>query len=159
MNAVKRFIGSGFGSGYSPFAPGTVGSLVVILPVYFSVWVHPVYGPLTLAIIFSLLSLWSTKACVKAWGDDPGTMVIDEFAGQALVFIGASLTFTTSDWWFLLSAFGIFRFFDILKPFGINKIQSLKGGWGILTDDLLSGFYALICLKTLIFLFHEFFGG
>jgi phosphatidylglycerophosphatase A len=55
-----------------------------------------------------------------------------------------------------LLGFLLFRFFDILKPLGINKAQELKGAWGILTDDLLAGFYALISIKTLIFIWSNY---
>ena len=159
MSGFKRWIGAGFGSGLSPVAPGTAGSLLALIPAYFSIRIDPILGPLFLTVIFSLLSLWVTKACVEAWGEDPGKMVMDEFAGQTLVFISIPFSFTTNDWWIVLSAFLFFRFFDILKPFGINKLQELKSGWGILMDDILSGFYALICLKTLIFFVQNFTGS
>lgn len=159
MNAIKRFIGSGMGSGFSPIAPGTAGSFVALIPAYLIVWIDPIFGPIILTLFFSLLSLWVTKACVEAWGDDPGTMVMDEFAGQSLVFTGVPLVFSIEDWWVILAAFIFFRLFDILKPLGINNLQKLKNGWGILADDLLAGFYALICLKTLIFFVQKFSGS
>ncbi len=159
MDGFKKLVGAGFGSGYSPVAPGTAGSLAVLAPAYFSTLIDPIFGPLFLFIGFSLLSLWVTNACVAAWGEDPGRMVIDEFAGQSIVFIAFPATYSIDDWWLILAAFLFFRFFDILKPIGINKIQKLKNGWGILADDLLAGFYALICLKTLIFLVHKFLGS
>jgi phosphatidylglycerophosphatase A len=159
MSSLKRLIGAGLGSGFSPIAPGTAGSLLALVPAYFSLQFHPLFGPLTLTIFFSLLSLWVTKACVEAWGDDPGTMVIDEFAGQTLVFTAMPIVLITNDWWIILSAFVLFRLFDILKPLGINKIQELKNGWGILLDDVLAGFYALICLKSLIFIVQNFSGS
>lgn len=86
-------------------------------------------------------------------------MVIDEFAGQTLVFTAMPIVLITNDWWIILSAFVLFRLFDILKPLGINKIQELKNGWGILLDDVLAGFYALICLKSLIFIVQNFSGS
>lgn len=58
----------------------------------------------------------------------------------------------------LFTGFILFRFFDILKPLGIKRIQELKGGAGILADDLLAGLYALISLKTLIFFWPKIFG-
>lgn len=156
MSVLKRFIGTGFGSGYSPVAPGTIGSLAALIPIYFSSNIHPIFGPLALVIIFSILSLWTTTACVEKWGKDPGIMVIDEFAGQSLTFIGVSISLSVDELWIIITGFILFRFFDILKPLGINRLQKLENGWGILADDLLAGFYALICLKTLIFLIFEF---
>lgn len=152
MIGLKKLIGAGFGSGFSPVAPGTIGSFFALIPAYFVVWIHPLLAPIILSVIFSALSLWVANTCINAWGDDPGKMVMDEFAGQSLVFIGLPIHRSIEDWWLVLAAFIFFRLFDILKPMGINKLQQLKNGWGILLDDLLAGFYALICLKTLIFL-------
>lgn len=158
MNAFKRFIGAGFGSGFSPIAPGTLGSLVALIPVYFLLCWHPIWGPASIVMVASVLTYWVTPACEQAWGDDPSALVMDEFAGQALVFIGLKAGFSfTEDYLLLLLGFGLFRVFDILKPLGINQLQKFPGARGILLDDLLAGFYALICLKTLIFLFPDFF--
>lgn len=159
MKALKLFIGAGFGSGYAPVAPGTFGSLLALVPAYFSLAFHPIYGPLLCMIIFSLLCFWVGKTCSDVWGPDPGTLVMDEFAGQAIVFISFSATFDSRDWVWILVAFALFRFFDILKPLGINQIQKLKGNLGVLLDDILAGFYALLCLKTLIFLVNYFSGS
>ena len=153
MLGFKRLIGAGFGSGYSSKVPGTVGSLCALLPAYFFSWIHPTLGPMLLTLVFSSLSLWVANACINAWGKDPAKMVIDECAGQSVVFISIPFTFTFNDIWLIFVAFILFRFFDILKPLGINKLQRLKDGYGILMDDLLAGFYGLICLKTLIFFF------
>jgi phosphatidylglycerophosphatase A len=108
---------------------------------------------LLFVLITSLLSLWVTSACVEQWGEDPGKLVMDEWAGQALTFISISSTgVLDSDLMILGIGLILFRIFDILKPLGINKLQKYEGGAGILLDDLLAGLYALICLKTLIFI-------
>ncbi len=159
MKALKLFIGAGFGSGYAPVAPGTFGSLFALVPAYFSLSHHPIYGPIICLIVFSLLCFWVGKTCSNVWGPDPGKLVMDEFAGQAIVFISFSATFDSRDWVWILVAFALFRFFDILKPLGINQIQKLKGNWGVLLDDILAGFYALLCLKSLIFLVNYFSGS
>lgn len=158
MKRLALFIGAGLGTGYAPKAPGTVGSLAALLLGYATLYVHPIAGPIVFSLIACALSLWATAVCVEEWGPDPSRFVMDEFAGQAIVLI--SLPFTgalTTDSLLLLLAFILFRFFDILKPLGINQLQKLKGGWGILIDDLVAGFYALITLKTLIFLIRDFF--
>ena len=158
MNALKRFIGAGFGSGLSPVAPGTMGSLAALIPIYFSLFLHPLFGSLLIVVLGSLLTYYTTPACEAKWGEDPGSLVMDEFAGQAIVFISIPFSYTLGqDWLLLLIGFSLFRFFDILKPLGINRLQNLHGATGILLDDLLAGFYALICLKTLIFFFPDFF--
>lgn len=154
MKRLKLFIGAGFGSGYIPKAPGTMGSLLALVPIYFLIQSTNLYLIPLFVLITSLLSLWVSSACEEAWGEDPGTMVMDEWAGQALAFSGILFTENLPTNLILLFAgFVFFRFFDILKPLGIKKLQNLHGGLGILLDDLLAGFYALICLKTLIFTF------
>lgn len=153
MKKLKLFIGAGFGSGYSPKAPGTAGSLFTVLLMYFVLQVDATLGPIIFALLASVLTLWVSKTCEEEWGKDPGIVVIDEFAGQALVFVSISLSGNAmSDFLLLGLGFLLFRIFDIWKPLGINQVQKLGGGWGILLDDIIAGFYAFICLKTLIFL-------
>lgn len=159
MKSLKLFIGAGFGSGYSPIAPGTIGSLFAAVLMYFVLQVHPLYGTLIFLITSSVLTLWVSDVCELEWGKDPGKVVMDEFAGQALVFMTIPLSGElTTDIIILSSGFALFRIFDIWKPLGIYQAQKLGGGLGILVDDLIAGFYAFICLKTLIFIVPEFFG-
>lgn len=154
MHTLKLFIGSGFGAGYLPKAPGTMGSLVALIPIYFLIQSGNPYLIPVFVVITSLLSLWVSSACEKEWGEDPGQLVMDEWAGQALAFSGIFFTeILSANLLLLFAGFLLFRFFDILKPLGIKKLQNLHGGLGILLDDLLAGLYALICLKTLIFIF------
>ncbi len=160
IRALKLWIGSGFGSGYLPKSPGTWGSLFALIPIYFIFHSHNALIYLVLFIVISsLLNLWVSNTCEEVWGEDPGRMVIDEWAGQAVTFLTiASMGSLKADLTIFCIGFILFRFFDILKPLGINKIQNLKSGFGILADDLLAGFYALICLKTLIFIWAEYTG-
>lgn len=151
LNKLKIILGTSFGSGYLPVAPGTWGSLVAI-PV---IWVINLYvgwiGLLAFIIVTSLITLWVTPACEEQWGKDPSKLVMDEWAGQGLSLFMIPLPYTLNEhWWILLAAFILFRFFDILKPFGIKRVQSLEAGLGVLLDDLLAGLYALISLNLLI---------
>ena len=158
MKQLKLFIGAGFGSGYSPVAPGTAGSIAATILMYFMLQYDEIIGTLILVIVSSLLTLWVSKVCEEEWGKDPGIVVMDEFAGQALVFISIPLSgVLLSDILLLSSGFILFRIFDIWKPLGINRVQNIGGGFGILVDDLIAGFYAFICLKTLIFMFPKIF--
>ncbi len=78
---------------------------------------------------------------------------MDEWAGQALTFsffIVKDTVFTQHYVIILLTGFVLFRIFDIIKPFGVHRLQKYPGGWGILLDDLLAGLYANICLEILI---------
>jgi phosphatidylglycerophosphatase A len=149
---LKIVLGSGLGSGYLPMAPGTWGSLppLVIswlLSAHFG-WV----AIITSVLIFSLITLWVSPYLEEIWGEDPGKLVMDEWAGQSLVFLFIPLSGDLSaDILVLISAFILFRFFDILKPLGVRYLQKYPSGWGILLDDLLAGLYALISLNILIF--------
>lgn len=159
MKQLKLFIGSGFGSGYFPKAPGTAGSLVAAFLMYFVLGYNELIGPIIIVAFASILTLVVSKTCEEEWGEDPGKLVMDEFAGQALVFTTISLSGNLGiDILILGLGFFLFRVFDIWKPLGIHQIQKIGGGAGILLDDLLAGFYAFICLKSVIFAFPNFFG-
>lgn len=159
MNAFKYFLGTGFYSGLIPLAPGTFGSLAVLL-IIFGIIQAQLYPLLLVLVVFALaISFWAAPGFEDEFGEDPGQFVMDEWAGQTLTFFAISFSEdAVSNILLLLAGFILFRFFDILKPLGIKKLQKLGGSWGILLDDLLAGFYALICLKTLIFVWPKIFG-
>lgn len=156
MKSIKLFIGSGFGSGYLPKFPGTWGSLFALIPIYYLVSLGNWYAIPVFTLVASLLTLWVSKTCEEEWGKDPGKLVMDEWAGQGIVFISISFTDDPQmNFMILAIGFILFRTFDILKLLGINKLQKTGAGLGILADDLLAGLYALICLKTLIFMWPQ----
>lgn len=72
--------------------------------------------------------------------EDPGEVVLDEWAGCWL-----ALMFGPTNWRWILLQFILFRVFDIIKPLGVKALEKLRAPWGVLADDLLAGFYALIC--------------
>ena len=135
----------GFGSGLFPKAPGTAGSLAA-LPLCMLL----VYAPLCLQLVIILLAfIVGTKACSeaeKAMGvHDHGGIVIDEFVGMFIAVVAFPAV-----WWSALPAFVFFRFFDILKPFPVGYAdRKVKGGLGIMVDDVLAGLYALLCGQLL----------
>lgn len=150
MSSFKVLIGTLFGVGNIPKAPGTWGSLVTLPLIYFAFWLSPQFGVLILFIGTVLLSLWSSDAAVAKYGEDPAQFVMDEAAGQSLVFILTPFLFSTGpDLFILLIGLILFRFFDVIKPLGINNLQDLHGKYGILADDLLAGFYTLLILKLI----------
>lgn len=153
MQKLKPIIGSFFYAGFLPNAPGTWGSFFALFPIYFIGVYGSWYGMAVFTIICSLLTLWVSKECERVWGGDPSPLVMDEFAGQGMAFIAIPLANPPINIFLLLVAgFVFFRFFDIKKPLGVNKLQELPGGFGILVDDLLAGFYAFLCLEVLILL-------
>ncbi len=145
--------GSVFYIGFLPKFPGTWGSLAALPLIYAaSVYIHPLFGPLLLAIIFALATLFSANGIEKRLGPDPAECVSDEFAGQAIVFLFIPI-YTSWEYNLLVfvSGFILFRLFDILKPLGIGAIQNTEGGWGVLLDDIVAGMYAQMCLLFIIF--------
>jgi len=125
------------GIGYSPVAPGTAGSLVALLALWFI--------PFTVAslaatiVVVSALGIWSGGRAEQALGrKDPGVIVIDEVAGMLLSAWLLPRTLAA-----LGAAFLLFRLFDIWKPFPADQSQSMPGGLGVMMDDLIAGLYAL----------------
>lgn len=153
MKPFKVLIGTGLGAGYLPKAPGTWGSLLTLPAVYIVAFFFGTTGLLLLLITTIILSLWTASEAEEKFGPDPAQFVMDESAGQVMVFLIADLHFTFShDILILAAGFILFRFFDITKPLGVNALQKLPGKFGILADDLLAGFYSLILLEGIIYL-------
>jgi phosphatidylglycerophosphatase A len=152
---MKRLLTSCFGLGFLPGAPGTFGSLPP--PVVFVVMTCSGAEAATISIVMTAFVIAGSIICVsfspaiidQTGKSDPGQIVIDEFAGQAVTFIG--LPVVSADKTFIITAvlgFLLFRFFDILKPWPIRKLEKLPKGWGILADDLMAGLFALIVLHV-----------
>ena len=151
-------IATGLGTGYSPIAPGTVGSLLACI-IYWLIWFFSphwfaetstvgLWLPLVMALATFVLGVPTSGYMEqKLAGKDPGCVVIDEIAGLWL-----TLSFVSFSPPRLLAAFLLFRFFDILKPYPINIIdKKVHGGMGIMLDDMLAGVYACICLHLVVY--------
>ena len=127
-----------FGAGYAPVASGTVGSLVTAV----AIWLLPV-TPFRIAVALvavTLLGIWAGGRVERVLGrKDPGLIVIDEVAGMLLSVLGLPRSLPV-----LISAFLLFRLFDIWKPFPARESQALTGGMGVMVDDLIAGLYALV---------------
>jgi phosphatidylglycerophosphatase A len=141
-----HFFAFGFGSGLSPKAPGTAGTLAAIPVILLA---HVIGIPLwILFMVTTLVGTWLADKSSKDLGvhDHPG-IVIDEFAGMMLTLMFVPLT-----WLSLILGFILFRIFDIWKPWPIGAIdKQVKGGIGIMLDDLLAAIYAggsLLLLKA-----------
>jgi len=155
MSSLKLTLGTLFGIGRLPVAPGTWGSLATLPIVFLIGWSAGIYAIALLFIFSCVLSLWCAPAAEEKFGKDPSQFILDELAGQSIVFLltdfsAPPLQIITV----LLSGFILFRVFDIMKPLGINALQKLPGKFGILADDILAGIYALVLLElgtTLIF--------
>ena len=149
MKRAKLFhiiIASGFGSGFSPFAPRTAGALVAVFiwTVLFYVIPFNILLVVTslLIVLFTAAGIWSADKLESEWGKDPSKVVVDEMVG---VWI-ALLAVPVGNVWYILFAFLLFRFFDIFKPLGIRKMEQLEGGIGVMADDILAGIYSFLLL-------------
>ena len=150
MKTFARFFYSGFFSGYSPCAPGTFGSIVGFVLFYAENFFFPGQAYWINAIICFVLIYPSIKLGDFAEKDlkvkDPQVVVLDEIFGYfvSVLFIPYSLKAA-------IAALILFRIFDILKPFPINRIQKLKGGMGIFMDDILAGVMSNLIIRIVIF--------
>jgi len=134
------------GAGYFPLLPGTFSSILAVLLIYF---LQPGFYVLFFALIVTFsFGILFTKDIEENDGKDPQHIVIDELTGQWLTF----LLIPKTSFLIIISGFILFRLFDILKPFGINSIQNMKHGWGVMLDDVLAGVYSNILLHMLIVL-------
>jgi phosphatidylglycerophosphatase A len=133
---VARWISTAGGLGYAPVAPGTV----TCVPVAFAVWWLQPSDAVLLAITAAVaaVGVWAASAEERRVGaKDPRAIVVDEVAGMLIACCGNPRT-----WPWVLGLFLAFRAFDVLKPLGINRLQDLPGGVGVVADDLLAGLYA-----------------
>ena len=142
---IALILSAWFGAGLLPMAPGTWGSLLG-LPLVLLMNRLPAFGAGAFLVLFAALAIWSSHACLKFFSkEDPSEIVIDEVAGLLL-----ALFLVPPSGLHLLGGFFLFRFFDILKPFPIKRFEKLRGGFGIVSDDLVAGLYANVCLRLIL---------
>ena len=164
---LSLFVATAAGLGYLPKAPGTWGSLggvvlywlltrhsnlylaIVSRAEYFLGVTHipfPLRLCLTAVICVgvALIGTWTaSQAAIFSGKKDPQFVVIDEVSGQFLTYL---IALAPANWKYLLLGFILFRVFDIWKPFPARHAECLPGGWGIMADDWVAGFYAAIAL-------------
>ncbi len=145
-----RLIATGFFSGYSVVAPGTAGTAVALViycllpPLQFWAWVGVLVG------VF-LIGVYVSGAGEKAWGKDPGYVVIDEVAGffVTVCFLPQSVLLG-------IVGFFVFRILDIVKPSPARQAERLPGGWGIVMDDIFAGIYGNLILRGMFLVWPTF---
>lgn len=158
MNVMKRMVLTCFGLGYLPIAPGSWGSLPPAI--IFGLMCYFQLPALSITLVMAVFVLAGAFVCVRFSDEltvslgkkDPGQIVADEFAGQAVTFLILPAASTEIAITTIIAGFLLFRIFDIIKPWPIKKLEALPRGWGILCDDLLAGIYASIVLNVFIFL-------
>jgi len=153
-------LASGFGSGFSPFAPGTFGSLVGVA-IFLFISGLDTLPYLAVIIAITIIGIPISSRAEAIFGKkDSGKIVIDEIAGQLITYfpiLGMSFTGETVPLILLLSGFLLFRFFDIVKPPPVKSFENLKGGAGVMLDDVVAGLYALISVYGVELILHAYF--
>ena len=147
------WLACGFGSGLAPVAQGTFGSLAALLP-----WLLlrelslPLY---VLVLLFGFaVGVWACNVASRALGvADHRSLVWDEFIGQWVALL--PLLVLPAPWWTIIVGFALFRLFDVWKPWPISWLdRRVKGGMGVMVDDVVAGVFAAIVLALGLHLFR-----
>jgi phosphatidylglycerophosphatase A len=137
-----------FGIGYLGKGVGTMAAFFACI-CWYLLWHNQlmIVPAIILTLLVIALGIWSGNMVEPIWGKDHGRVVIDEVAGMfiSLLFVPVTIPY-------IIIAFILFRFFDILKPLFIKQMEKLPGGWGVMMDDILAGVYANIVLQLIIWL-------
>ena len=148
MKTAAKILATFFGLGLFPVAPGTMASAVAALA--FAIALHGLAWPLYLLLLAFLFFAGTAASAVHAAAlgrPDPGRIVIDEVCGQLL-----ALAFLPAAWVPVAVSFVLFRFFDIIKPWPIRRLEKLPGGWGIMADDIGAGLAAAVLSRLILLL-------
>jgi phosphatidylglycerophosphatase A len=149
LSTPSGWIACGFGSGLSPWAPGTMGSLAALLP-WLALRQLPMWGCLLAIAGIFVLGIWvSNRLTARLSLHDPGCIVIDEFVGQWL-----ALCFAPAGFLWIVAGFVLFRIFDVWKPWPVSWAdRNVGGGLGVMLDDVVAGVVAAIVLAIFRWIF------
>ena len=147
LSSPAGWLACGFGSGLAPVAQGTFGSLAAILPWLLLRQLSLPVNVLVIVVGF-LIGVWACDVAGRALGvDDHRSLVWDEFVGQWIALLPALL----APWWAVMAGFVLFRLFDVWKPWPIRWLdRHLKGGLGVMVDDVVAGLFAAILLWLIV---------
>ena len=150
LNPV-HFLSLGFGSGLSPLAPGTAGTLVAIPIYWFMAPLAPVPYLLVVAVMF-LLGVYLCQATTDRLGShDHSGIVWDEIVGYLL-----TMFMVPFDWRWAILGFFLFRLFDVWKPWPVRQLdRKVQGGLGIMLDDVGAAVYAALSLQAILYWVHH----
>ena len=142
-----KLFSTSLGIGYIGKGAGTYAAVFCCVCWYLA-WAGdtpPFALSVVITVVITLVGVWSSSMVEPIWGKDPQRVVIDEVAGMCigLLFIPVKIKYVTCGLIF-------FRFFDIVKPLYIRKMEKLPGGWGIMMDDVLAGIYTNILLYAVV---------
>ena len=149
MSPVHRLFSTCLGIGYAPKGGGTLaaGATVVAWWLVLGGGGQHIWAEALVTAGVTALGVYSAGKMETQWGKDNYRIVIDEAAGMCI-----SLCFIPVRWPYLLAGFVLFRFFDIVKPLYIRRMERLKGGWGVMMDDVLAGLYTNLLLQIVLWI-------
>lgn len=149
MNSIRAGLACHLASlgpvGFLPVAPGSWGSLAAIAIWQVLLGSSSIYLHIGVIAVASGAGVWVCGKGEERWGRDARPIVWDEMVGQWVTLLGAGRGGIAA----LAAAFFIFRLFDVVKPFPAYQVQRLRGGWGVMADDLIAGAYSAILLFVL----------
>ena len=152
MAKLRELAASAFYLGEFPFASGTVGSLgAVAIYLWAATGLHPQVlsaasgvAALVLALVGIRIGRWAQEFYRQR---DPREFVLDEVAGQFLALVVVTpLALAVAPWKLAIVGFFFFRLFDVVKPFPAGRAERIRGGPGIVLDDIIAAIYAAICV-------------
>ena len=150
LNNFEKILGSGFYSGYFPVASGTVGSLAALI-IYFIPGFEQWFIIVPLTLIFAAYGIYVGTKFEIVYGKDPAECTIDEIVGMWISLIALPKTILIA-----IGAFLLWRILDIIKLPPARNFERLKGGIGIMIDDVISGLYTLIIMHLVVYLLGKF---
>ncbi len=145
MKSVALVVATAGGAGYAPIAPGTAGSAVGLV-IYLLTRHSPIAWQIGLCLAIVIVGTWAASRVETVFGEkDPGPVVVDEVAGQLV-----TLLLTGADVGAAVVGFFVFRLMDIVKPPPADKLERLRGGYGIMADDLMAGLYGNLVMQVVV---------
>lgn len=144
MNNIAKFVASFFYAGYFPLAPGTFASFLGLC--LYQIFYHDITAYVLIFVGICALGFLTGDRAERAAGEkDPSFVVIDEVAGAMIAFFMLPLTPQV-----MITAFFLFRAFDMFKIYPANRMEGLKGGTGIMMDDIVAGIYTNAIMHTVL---------
>lgn len=142
-----KYISTGLGIGYMGKGAGTVSAAVLCLFWYVlqAGYLLPSALTIWITLLITVMGIWTAGEVELLWGKDHNRVVIDEIAGMCITLLFVPVTLS-----YILTGLLLFRFFDIVKPLFIRRLEALPGGWGVMADDILAGIYSNIILQVLV---------
>ncbi|NII83781.1 MULTISPECIES: phosphatidylglycerophosphatase A [unclassified Pedobacter] len=146
---IHKFLSTALGIGHIGKGAGTYAAIATCIcwHLFQSPYTNPYLWPVLFTMLIVMIGVMSADRVEEIWGKDHNRVVIDEVAGMCI-----TLLFVPLKWEYTLIGLILFRFFDILKPLYIRKLEVLPGGWGVMADDVLAGIYANLILQLVVVL-------